>query len=351
MRRTVTRALLIGGLAAGLCSPFVTPAAMAQDASVEAWATISATHPAPGCSVGVSFEVRSGGAASAGADVSMALSVDGTSDVISSDREVTDGSGIAALSFDTSGAGAGDKLWLEFHINGAYVGGETIWADGSDCGTGGKVVAYTGDVPAGSTASADTTSTDTTSASTAGASGTVMIPGISTYQQQRNLSCEYASLSIATGALGSWISEWSFDAYVPLNANPHWGYRGDINGQWGNTTDYGVYAEPLVPALQAFGFTGDVFYGGTDTLKQEIAAGHPTLVWIALWGDTSIHESTADGTSYQLTAGEHVVVAYGYDDNGVYLSDPGSGKLRYYDWGTFTWMWSVMDEMALSVHW
>ena len=31
MRRTVTRALLIGGLAAGLCSPFVTPAAQLQN--------------------------------------------------------------------------------------------------------------------------------------------------------------------------------------------------------------------------------------------------------------------------------------------------------------------------------
>lgn len=348
MRRTVTRALVIGGLAASLCSPLAAPSVLAQDASVEAWATIDATHPAPGCSVGVSFEVRADGSPGSGSDVSMALSVDGTTDVISSDREVTDGSGVAALTFDTSSASVGDKLWLEFHINGAYVGGQTIWADGSDCATGGQVVAYSGSVPSGSTATADTGSTE--SSTTASDSGAVIIPGISTYQQQRGLSCEYASLSIATGALGNWVSEWSFDAYVPQSANPHWGYRGDINGQWGNTTDYGVYAEPLVPALQAFGFTGDVFYGSTDTLKQEIAAGHPTLVWIALWGDTSTFESASDGTTYQLTAGEHVMVAYGYDDGGLYLSDPGTGKLRYYDWGTFTWMWNVMDGMALSVH-
>jgi hypothetical protein len=46
----------------------------------------------------------------------------------------------------------------------------------------------------------------------------------------------------------------------------------------------------------------------------------------------------------------HVLVAYGYDEGGVYLSDPAIGGMKYYDWGTFTWMWSVMDGMALSVY-
>lgn len=34
------------------------------------------------------------------------------------------------------------------------------------------------------------------------------------------------------------------------------------------TDDYGVYPEALAKALPTFGFTGDVFYGGTDTLKS-----------------------------------------------------------------------------------
>jgi hypothetical protein len=50
-----------------------------------------------------------------------------------------------------------------------------------------------------------------------------------------------------------------------------------------------------------------------------------------------------------LTAGVHVVVAYGYDSGGVYVSDPAVGAKRYYDWGTFSTMWSVLDGMALSV--
>ena len=45
----------------------------------------------------------------------------------------------------------------------------------------------------------------------------------------------------------------------------------------------------------------------------------------------------------------HVMVAYGYDETGVYLTDPGTAVLRHYDWPAFESMWSVMDGMALSV--
>src|SRR5687768_11357346 len=48
------------------------------------------------------------------------------------------------------------------------------------------------------------------------------------YVQQRNLSCEYASLVITMGAYDTWVSEWTFDELVPASDNPHWGYRGDI---------------------------------------------------------------------------------------------------------------------------
>jgi uncharacterized protein YvpB len=80
-------------------------------------------------------------------------------------------------------------------------------------------------------------------------------------------------------------------------------------------------------------------------------AGRPTIVWLGLWGETSFDAYTADGTRYQLTPGMHVMTAYGYDESGVYLSDPANGSLVYYDWGTFNGMWQVMDGMALGVSW
>jgi hypothetical protein len=36
---------------------------------------------------------------------------------------------------------------------------------------------------------------------------------------------------------------------VPLKENPHLGYRGNIRGEWGHTTHYGIYPEPLHASL------------------------------------------------------------------------------------------------------
>jgi uncharacterized protein YvpB len=348
MRRalTVVMAALIVVLAGG---PLGASSAAAQSQSVDTWITLGATEPAAGCVVDATVEVRSGGGAVSGADVVVNLSLDdGSGEVISSDRGVTDDAGIAYLVYDTGAGWDGAKTWLEVLVNGSYLGGTTVWInDANSCDDTGQLLNLSGDV-----ASVADTVVDTAEVVDASDdSGAVIIPGVVAYQQQRGLSCEYASLSIATGALGNWISEYSFDEVVGWSDNPHWAYRGDIYGSWGNTDDYGVYNEPLAAALPQFGFSGYAFYGAGSTaeLTAQIAAGNPTLVWLGMWGDTSHFETTSDGTTYQLTAGMHVMVAYGYDDGGVYLSDPGSGRFRYYDWGTFRWMWDVMDGMSLAV--
>ena len=174
---------------------------------------------------------------------------------------------------------------------------------------------------------------------------------VPTYVQQRNLSCEYAALSIATGAWGNWVSEWEFDGRVGWSENPHWGYRGDINGWWGNTTDYGVYAEPLVAPLAEFGFYGEAFYaqGDAGALTARLDDGAPVVVWLGLWGDQGFYEYADDGSAYKLVPGYHVVVAYGYDESGVYVADPATGGYTSYPWGDFMWMWNVLDGMSLAV--
>lgn len=174
---------------------------------------------------------------------------------------------------------------------------------------------------------------------------------VPSYVQQRNLSCEYAAAVIAIGAYGVWVSEYDFDGMVGWSENPHWGYRGDISGWWGNTDDYGVYASALAPAINAFGFWADEFYaqGDSSALIRRIDAGAPVIVWLGLWGDTSYYNWTEDGARYKLATGMHVVVAYGYDDYGVWVSDPATGSKYQYDWGTFISYWNVMDGMSLAV--
>lgn len=345
---TAALALLVAG-------PLGAPLASAQSDSIDAWIEVATNRPGVGCAVDVSAEVHSGGAGLSGADVSVVVSDDDSGEVISSDTSTANESGIAWLVIDTSGAAAGAKTWMSVSVNGAYVGGQTIWvtADGS-CSGSSTILDLSGEVPSisGNTAAPDEADSGATDESSSDSGGQVMIPGAFTYQQERGLSCEYASLAIATGMLGDWVSEYEFEAAIPLSDNPHWGYRGDITGSWGNTTNYGIYPEALVPALQQYGFQGDVFYGGRGDLTAQIDLGRPTLVWIGMQGDSgSFYDYTADGTRFQLTPYMHVMVAYGYDDWGIYLSDPGTGVLRSYDWGTFEWMWDTMDGMSLAVHW
>lgn len=186
--------------------------------------------------------------------------------------------------------------------------------------------------------------------SNSGESTAVTVPGVITYKQQRNLSCEYASVHIATSMFGKGIEEHIYINSVPQALNPHNGYRGNIDGWWGNTDDYGVYPKALVPVMNDFGYAGEVFYseGDASQLISHVDAGHPVVVWLGFWGDT--RERLSDDGNYSVAAGTHVVTVYGYDDGGVYVSDPATASLDYYTWGEFTEMWKVLDGMSLAVY-
>lgn len=171
------------------------------------------------------------------------------------------------------------------------------------------------------------------------------------YVQQRNLSCEYASLVMAMAVYNTWVSEWTIGKLVPSSDNPNWGFRGNIDGWWGNTTDYGVYPEPLVKPLAELGFRSSVIAGKDDpaTLKRYLANGVPVVLWLGYWGDKSFIDYTEDGTPYRLNPGYHVVVASGYDDSGVYAIDPATGLEVSWIWSDFMWMWNAMEGMGLAV--
>ncbi|MCA9833762.1 MAG: C39 family peptidase [Thermomicrobiales bacterium] len=178
----------------------------------------------------------------------------------------------------------------------------------------------------------------------------IVMLDVPNYVQTRNLSCEYAATHAATTAFGTGIDEQVFIDTVPSAANPHYGYRGNIDGYWGNTDDYGVYAEALVPVLNAHGYVGEVFYseGDTTELIAQLDAGHPVVTWLGFWGDT--RERLDDDGTYSVFSGMHVVTVVGYDELGVYVMDPAHGVTQHYDWDTFTAMWSVVDGMSMAVY-
>jgi uncharacterized protein YvpB len=350
-QRVAVALVALAGLAGSL--GVARPAAAAGVQAVDVYVELSSTSPAAGCFVEVSVELRSGGAPLAGTEVVLGMVVAG--ELASADRGLTGANGVTYLALDTSAGWPGADGWLDVNVNGTYVGGTGVaLTEDGPCAGDSRLWTTKHDVWLADPGQADAVAEQgvaaeaASSAADASTGASVWVPA---YYQQRNLSCEYASLTIATGAFGAAVSEWEFDALAGWSENPHWGYRGDINGTWGNTTDYGVYAEPLAWALPHFGFYGEVFYGQGDSsaLTARLDWGMPTLVWIALWGDQSYYEYTADGTAYMLVPGYHVVVAYAYDEWGVYVSDPALGDYRYYDWGTFMWMWNVLDGMSLAV--
>jgi uncharacterized protein YvpB len=190
---------------------------------------------------------------------------------------------------------------------------------------------------------------DSTAATTPWGSPDVGV-SIAQYTQSRNLSCEYAATYAATTAFGAGVPEQVFIDSTPLAANPHYGYRGNIDGWWGNTTDYGIYAEALVPTLNANGFYGEVMYtqGDVGPLVAHLDAGHPVVVWLGFWGDT--REVLTDQDTYSVFAGMHVVTVSGYNDAGVFVMDPAKGTTNFYDWATFQELWSIVDGMGLAVY-
>ncbi len=184
--------------------------------------------------------------------------------------------------------------------------------------------------------------------SAAAAPARAYIHGFPAVEQWYSLSCEYAAAAAVSLYWGRLVSQRDFLREVPSSPNPHLGFRGNIYGEWGGTRDYGVYAEPLVPVLQARGYHVDVFYGGVSRLKSELAAGHPVVVWMTgRRAAQPVTYGTYQGATFKLVPYEHATVAYGYDGGGVWIMDVGNGLRYYYSWGHFIARWDYFDEMAL----
>ncbi|HEX3723337.1 MAG TPA: LysM peptidoglycan-binding domain-containing protein [Nitrolancea sp.] len=183
--------------------------------------------------------------------------------------------------------------------------------------------------------------------------GATKLRAMPVQHQSLPLSCEAAAVSMATAYWGSQVSEWVFIENLPENENPHLGFRGDITGGFGGTDDYGVYAEPFVPILSNYGFTGDVFYADGDSkmLTDQIDQGRPVVTWVTNLASVETRSyDTVDGQTFALVPEEHAVVVYGYDANGVYVADPGDGSYRQFTWSDFMRSWGYFDGMSLAVY-
>jgi uncharacterized protein YvpB len=185
-----------------------------------------------------------------------------------------------------------------------------------------------------------------------GLPGKAIIPHFPSVREVYNLSCEYAAASAITQFYGRRVTQGTFVREVLHAENPHLGFRGEIDAKWGGITNYGIYAEPLVPVLERHGYEAEVFYASPTRLKTEIAAGHPVGVWMtgAARPGARTYKLDSTNTLYYLVPYEHAVVVYGYDSERVYTMDVGDGKFWSYGWAKFMRTWDLFNDMALAIH-
>lgn len=176
------------------------------------------------------------------------------------------------------------------------------------------------------------------------------ISSMPVYAQQHHLSCEYSATRAAVARWGVQLTEAAFIKAIPVDDNPHLGFRGNIDASWGGTINYGIYTEPIARYLKTQGFNTKLLWNGLTSLKEEISYGRPVVVIVI--GSMSAGTAFAvesEGVSFKLAAGEHAMTIYGYDAAGVYAANPGYGTYDYYSWAAFSRSWSVLGNMAMSV--
>lgn len=180
----------------------------------------------------------------------------------------------------------------------------------------------------------------------------VQLVGMPSAVEYSPVGSELTAVSVATAYWGSSIGETSLYESLELSDNPHVGFRGAIDGEWGGTDDYGVYAGPLAEAVAQNGFVGDVFHGDGDAsaLTNRIDMGLPVVVWMTY--ESAVVEPVRvedDVRPFTLVPSKQAVVVYGYDDEGVLVVDTANGGYAHVNWTDFMRSWGYFDGMALAI--
>lgn len=169
-------------------------------------------------------------------------------------------------------------------------------------------------------------------------------------QQGHNLSCESSAVSMVAGYHGVPLSEAEALAALPLNANPHLGFRGNVDGPTGGLEDYGVYAGPILELLNKRGLRAWPVEDGLGGIKAALARGNPVIVWVTYNCQPGTPTVVSiDGQEVTLVPYQHVVVVTGYDTEGVWANDPWDGQEDFYPFADFERAMSYFDDMAIEV--
>jgi uncharacterized protein YvpB len=169
-------------------------------------------------------------------------------------------------------------------------------------------------------------------------------------RQVHNLSCESSAASMVAQYYGLDVSEDDVLSSLPLNDNPHLGFRGNVDGPTGGLEDYGVYAEPIMAILNSRGLQASPVTGGLDGIKLAVSHGHPVIAWVTYHCLPSTPvETTIGGQSVVLVPNQHVVVVTGYNTEGVWANDPWDGQEEFYPYADFERAMGYFGDMAIEI--
>lgn len=173
-------------------------------------------------------------------------------------------------------------------------------------------------------------------------------------RQSFNLSCEFAAAASiiyhftqdpAFSPQNEYEAEKTLMAKVGISQNPNIGIRmGDIsfddftnlftnlNKMFGGTDYYGVHAPPFIDLFPEYNLYAKPILKSSDmasAMQKAISQGHLIMTWIKIGYGKPIDVALSYGGSVPLVRGEHTVVINGYDENGFFIMDPGSGSKRH----------------------
>ncbi|MDO8688688.1 MAG: C39 family peptidase [Dehalococcoidia bacterium] len=180
--------------------------------------------------------------------------------------------------------------------------------------------------------------------------GGITLP-VPAFAQERNLSCESSAAAMAANYFGAPLREAQIVAAIPANPNPHLGFRGNVDGWFGGVDEYGVYAEPIAKVLADHGLNAEVVYGlSPQALREAISHNKVVVSWITY--QVAVRTPTTrdiNGEKVVLVPWEHAVAVKGYDAEGIYVNDPGTGAGAYYTNQDFARASGYFGGMAVIV--
>jgi len=173
--------------------------------------------------------------------------------------------------------------------------------------------------------------------------GKSVLLSVAVLAQAHSLTCEAAAARMVATYLGKPTTEAWIQDQLGKDDNPHKGFRGDMDAEFGGIVNYGVYAEPLAQTLRSLGLSADVRYHiGYADLRAALDNGQPVIVWLSQFAAPGYFDQPG---GYRLVPGEHSYVVVGYDAAGLVVNDPLNGGRQFHIRAIPHW--ELFNNMAL----